>query len=295
MSYSRPSDHAAPGGLNHYVSEVRRYPMLTAGDEGELARRWRDKRDRLASERLVTSHLRLVARIARSFLGYGLPLEDLIAEGNQGLLRSIDRFDPDAGFRLSTYATWWIRAAIQEYILRSYSLVKMGTTAAQKKLFFNLRRLKGEMEEFEGGDLAPESVAKIAAHLRVTPDEVISMNRRLGGRDYSLNVPIGVEGDDEWQDWLTDDTEDQESRYGEHEERTQRRHKLLAALETLSERERHIIAMRRLRDRPVTLDILSREFGVSRERVRQIEVKAIEKLRRSIRACDISRPAQDPS
>lgn len=283
MNYFSSSDPLTPhGSLTRYLGSIRRYPLLTQPEEARLARLWREKQDVHAAHRLITSHLRLVARVVRDYRGYGLPMEDLIAEGNVGLMRSLARFDPDRGFRLATYALWWIRAAIQEYILRSWSLVKLGTTAAQKKLFFNLRRLKAELEAVESGDLAPETVSDIAVRLDVSEDDVVSMNRRLGGPDHSLNVPVGTEGEEQWMDWLADPGEDQETAYAEREEELRRRRMLNTALDTLSDRERRIVALRRLNENPATLETLSREYGISRERVRQIEVQALEKMRRSV-------------
>jgi RNA polymerase sigma-32 factor len=271
-------------GLSHYLGDIRRFPMLSQEEEEMLARRWRDKADVTAAHRLITSHLRLVARVVRDYRGYGLPSEDLIAEGNLGLMRSLARFDPDRGFRLATYAMWWIRAAIQEYILRSWSLVKLGTTAAQKKLFFNLRRIKAELEAIESGDLSPNMVADIAKRLNVAEEDVVNMNRRLSGPDHSLNVTVGPEGDEEWLNWLVESRPDQETAYGDREESRERRRLLEKALKDLSERERRIVSMRRLNESPATLEVLSREYGISRERVRQIEVQAVEKLKRSVRA-----------
>ena len=236
-----------------------------------------------AAHKLVTSHLRLVAKIAMGYRGYGLPVGELISEGNVGMMQAVKRFDPDRGFRLSTYAMWWIRAAIQEYILHSWSLVKMGTTASQKKLFFNLRRLKGQMQAIDDGDLQPEQVAKIAHLLDVPEQDVVSMNRRLSSADSSLNAPIKMDGDGEWQDWLVDDSEGQESKLAEREELTGRKALLANALKTLSERERHILVERRLKDNPTTLEDLSQHYNVSRERVRQIEVRAFEKLQKSMK------------
>jgi RNA polymerase sigma-32 factor len=258
--------------------------MLAKDEEYMLAKRWREDGDTQSAHKLVTSHLRLVAKIAMGYRGYGLPIGEVISEGNVGLMQAVKKFEPERGFRLATYAMWWIRAAIQEYILRSWSLVKMGTTAAQKKLFFNLRRLKGEMAALEEGDLRPEHVKTIAHKLAVTDDDVIQMNRRLAGPDASLNAPVGVEGDAEWQDWLTDDNaESQESTVANSEEYDARMGLLNAALAMLSERERHIIRERRLKDEPATLEDLSKEYGVSRERVRQIEVRAFEKLQKAMR------------
>jgi RNA polymerase sigma-32 factor len=249
-----------------------------------LAKRWREHGDTEAAHKLVTSHLRLVAKIAMGYRGYGLPVSELISEGNVGMMQAVKRFDPDRGFRLATYAMWWIRAAIQEYILHSWSLVKMGTTAAQKKLFFNLRKLKGQMKEIEEGDLAPESVKKIAKTLDVTEDDVVQMNRRLAAPDHSLNAPVRTDGDGEWQDWLVDPAESQETRLADSEELDKRARLLSDAMKTLNQRERHILEERRLKDEPATLEDLSQEYGISRERVRQIEVRAFEKLQKAIKA-----------
>jgi RNA polymerase sigma-32 factor len=270
-------------GLSRYLTEIRKFPMLGKEEEFMLAKRWREHEDPQAAERLVTSHLRLVAKIAMGYRGYGLPLGEVISEGNVGLMQAVKKFEPDKGFRLATYAMWWIRASIQEYILRSWSLVKLGTTAAQKKLFFNLRRMKGEIQALEEGDLKPEHVTKIATDLSVTEDEVVQMNRRMTGGDASLNAPVGSEGDAEWQDWLADDTAvSQESRLAESEEIGMRRELLEAAMEELNERERHIITERRLKDEPTTLEDLSQVYNVSRERIRQIEVRAFEKLQKAM-------------
>jgi RNA polymerase sigma-32 factor len=269
--------------LSRYLQKIRTYPMLDADEEVALARRWQVHQDQDAANRLVTSHLRLVAKIAMGFRGYGLPVADLISEGNVGMMQAINRFDPDRGFRLSTYAMWWIRAAVHEYILHSWSLVKIGTTASQKKLFFNLRKLKGALQAFEGGDLSPENVAKIAEQLNVPEKDVISMNQRLAGPDHSLNTPVREEGEGEWQDWLEDTRDNQETTVGHSEELAKRRSLLVGAMDRLSERERHIIAERRLSDSPATLQDLSLEYGISRERVRQIEVRAFEKLQKSVK------------
>jgi len=271
-------------GLSRYLAEIRKFPMLKPEEEFMLAKSWREHGDVEAAHRLVTSHLRLVAKIAMGYRGYGLPLGEVISEGNVGLMQAVKKFEPEKGFRLATYAMWWIRAAIQEYILRSWSLVKMGTTAAQKKLFFNLRRMKSQMQALDEGDLKPDQVATIAHKLAVTDQEVIDMNRRMSGPDASLNAPVGAEGDAEWQDWLADDNaENQESTMAESEELSLRRSLLETALDELNERERHIITERRLKDEPVTLEELSKEYGVSRERVRQIEVRAFEKLQNAIK------------
>jgi RNA polymerase sigma-32 factor len=274
---------ASDSGLAKYMQEIRRYPMLAHEEEEKLARAWRDQGDQEAAHRLVNSHLRLVAKIAMGYRGYGLPVAELIAEGNVGMMQAVKRFDPDRGFRLSTYAMWWIRAAIQEYILHSWSLVKMGTTAAQKKLFFNLRRLKGQMQAIEDGDLAPEQVARIAHLLDVGETDVVQMNRRLSGADSSLNAPIKLDGEGEWQDWLVDDADSQETEIAEREELSGRRALLAGALKTLTERERHILTERRLKDEPTTLEDLSKGYNISRERVRQIEVRAFEKLQKAMK------------
>ena len=272
--------------LVRLVDEAKRFPMLSPEREQLLSRAWRDKQDRQALTQLVGSHLRLVVKIARGFAGYGLPLADLVAEGNVGLMQAAEKFDPDRGFRFATYAMWWIRAAIQEYILHSWSLVKMGTTAAQKKLFFNLRKLKGQMAELEQGDLSPEAVTKIATDLDVPETEVIEMNRRLAGADNSLNALIGgngVDSDAEWIDLLPDEGPSQETILGDRKELQQRRQLLDVALKKLNQRERDIIFERRLKDEPSTLEELSHRYAVSRERIRQIEVRAFEKLQRAMR------------
>jgi RNA polymerase sigma-32 factor len=266
------------GGLSRYLSEIRKFPLLDPGEEYMLAKRWKEHEDRDAAKKLVTSHLRLVAKIAMGYRGYGLPVSEIIAEGNVGLMQAVKRFEPDKGFRLATYAMWWVRASIQEYILRSWSLVKMGTTAAQKKLFFNLRKAKSKIDAIEEGDLRPEQVAEIATKLGVREDEVVDMNRRLAAPDSSLNTPLRSDSESEWQDWLTDDTLDQESRLAEREELSERQELLASALGELTERERDIIEARRLRDEPVTLEELSKKYEVSRERVRQIEMRAFDKL-----------------
>jgi len=271
------------GNLQRYLNEIRSFPMLTADEEYMLARSFSEHGDVQAAHKMVTSHLRLVAKIAMGYRGYGLPLNEMISEGNVGLMQAVKRFDPERGFRLATYAMWWIRASIQEYILRSWSLVKIGTTAAQKKLFFNLRKLKGRLQAIEEGDLAPETVKKISEELSVPEHDVVSMNRRLSGSDHSLNAPLRAENDGEWMDWLVDDTENQEVVIAENEELTKRRALLQDALMTLNERERYILTERRLKDEPTTLEDLSQVFGISRERVRQIEVRAFEKLQKAIR------------
>jgi len=272
----------AHGGLTRYLEEIRQFPMLEPQQEYMLAKSWREHGDRDAAHQLVTSHLRLVARIAMGYRGYGLPIGEVISEGNVGLMQAVKRFDPDKGFRLATYAMWWIRAAIQEYILRSWSLVKMGTTAAQKKLFFNLRKIKGQLKALEEGDLRPDQVKQIATRLGVTEEDVISMNRRLAG-DSSLNAPVRNDAESgEWQDWLVDDTMDQETALAESEERENRRGMLNDALKGLNARERRVFEARRLAEDPLTLEELSAEFGVSRERIRQIEVRAFEKVQKAV-------------
>ncbi len=272
----------AHGGLTRYLEEIRQFPMLEPQQEYMLAKSWREHGDRDAAHQLVTSHLRLVARIAMGYRGYGLPVGEVISEGNVGLMQAVKRFDPDKGFRLATYAMWWIRAAIQEYILRSWSLVKMGTTAAQKKLFFNLRKIKGQLKALDEGDLRPDQVKQIATRLGVTEEDVVSMNRRLAG-DSSLNAPVRNDAESgEWQDWLVDDTMDQETALAESEERDQRRDMLNNALKGLNARERRVFEARRLADEPLTLEELSSEFGVSRERIRQIEVRAFEKVQKAV-------------
>jgi len=270
------------GGLARYLREIRKFPMLEKEEEYMLAKRWREHADPEAAQKLITSHLRLVAKIAMGYRGYGLPLADLIAEGNLGMMQAVKRFDPDRGFRLATYAMWWIRASIQEYILHSWSLVKIGTTAAQKKLFFNLRRIKGRIQAIEDGDLSPEAVKKIATELEVPESDVIDMNRRLAGPDHSLNAPLRSDGDGagEWQDWLADDSDTQETNLGEMEELGLRRDLLNSALSRLTDRERDILSERRLQDDPTTLEDLAKKYGVSRERVRQIEVRAFDKLQK---------------
>jgi RNA polymerase sigma-32 factor len=266
------------GGLSRYLSEIRKFPLLQPEEEYMLAKRWKEHEDPAAARKLVTSHLRLVAKIAMGYRGYGLPVSEIVAEGNVGLMQAVKRFEPDKGFRLATYAMWWIRAAIQEYILRSWSLVKMGTTAAQKKLFFNLRKAKNKIEAIEEGDMTPEHVATIADQLGVSEADVVSMNRRLSAPDSSLNAPLRSDSESEWQDWIADDTIDQETRMAEREELGERHELLTGALGELTEREREIIEARRLKDEPATLEELSQKYGVSRERVRQIEVRAFEKL-----------------
>ncbi len=273
----------AEGGLTKYLEEIRRFPMLEPQEEYMLAKRWKEHGDRDAAHRLVTSHLRLVAKIAMGYRGYGLPISEVISEGNVGLMQAVKRFEPEKGFRLATYAMWWIKASIQEYILRSWSLVKMGTTANQKKLFFNLRKAKSKISALQEGDLRPDQVQTIAKRLGVTEQDVVDMNRRLGG-DASLNAPIRDDGESgEWQDWLADDSDSQETVMAEHEELDNRRKALSSALEVLNDRERRIFEARRLADEPVTLEDLAAEFGVSRERVRQIEVRAFEKVQKAVK------------
>jgi len=270
------------GNLAIYLRDIRKFPMLDPNEEYILARAWREHGDLDAAHKLVTSHLRLVAKIAMGYRGYGLPLSELIAEGNVGMMQAVKRFDPERGFRLSTYAMWWIRAAIQEYILHSWSFVKIGTTAAQKKLFFNLRRLKRDMKAVDDGDLSPEQITDIAGELNVPEHEVIDMNRRLSGTDQSLNAPKHIDGDGEWQDWLADDAETQESKLSARQELQHRQRLLGKAMLGLNPRERDIIAARRLKDPPATLEALAAAYGVSRERIRQIEVRAFEKLQENI-------------
>ena len=273
---------SAHGGLTRYLEEIRQFPMLEPQQEYMLAKSWREHGDRDAAHELVTSHLRLVARIAMGYRGYGLPIGEVISEGNVGLMQAVKRFDPEKGFRLATYAMWWIRAAIQEYILRSWSLVKMGTTAAQKKLFFNLRKIKSQLKALEEGDLRPDQVKLIATRLGVTEEDVVSMNRRLAG-DSSLNAPVRNDSESgEWMDWLVDETMNQEDKLAESEEKEQRHALLINALEGLNERERRVFEARRLSEDPLTLEELSEEFGVSRERIRQIEVRAFEKVQKAV-------------
>ena len=282
-----PATVPALGGeasLNRYLAEIRKFPLLTPEQEYMLAKRFQEHGDNEAAAQLVTSHLRLVAKIAMGYRGYGLPVSELISEGNIGLMQGVKKFDPERGFRLATYAMWWIRASIQEFILRSWSLVKMGTTAAQKKLFFNLRKAKSQISAFEEGDLRPEHLSAIATKLGVSEEEVTNMNRRLGG-DASLNAPLRADGESEWQDWLADDTAvSQETQLAEDEEKSIRRGLLEEAMQELTDREKHILTERRLKDDPVTLEELAGQYGVSRERVRQIEVRAFEKLQKAMRA-----------
>jgi RNA polymerase sigma-32 factor len=277
---------AGENGLNRYLAEIRTFPVLSFTEEQHLAKQWRDAQDTKAAHRLVTSHLRLVAKIAMGYRGYGLPVSDLIAEGNLGLMHSVKKFDPDKGFRLATYAMWWIKASIQEYILHSWSLVKMGTTAAQKKLFFNLRRLKNRLDAADGTDLTPAQTQRIADSLDVTPVEVTDMNRRLSGGDQSLNAPLKAseEGSGEWQDILEDERDNQETRYLQLDETRKRRSILRAAMATLKPREKEIFAARKLLDEPHTLEVLADKYGISRERIRQIETRAMEKITAHIKS-----------
>ena len=275
---------SSEGNLSRYLQEIRKFPMLQPEQEYMLAKRWREHGDRDAAHKLVTSHLRLVAKIAMGYRGYGLPLSELISEGNVGMMQAVKRFDPDRGFRLATYAMWWIRAAIQEYVLHSWSLVKMGTTAAQKKLFFNLRKIKGQLQAIEEGDLSPENVHKIATELGVPEEDVVNMNRRLAAPDNSLNAPMRSDSEGEWQDWLVDESPNQEGLLGERQELGLRRDLLREAMKLLTGRERDILVERRLKDEPATLEDLSEKYGISRERVRQIEVRAFEKLQKAIKS-----------
>jgi RNA polymerase sigma-32 factor len=284
---------ASEGGLSRYLTEIRKFPMLEPSQEFMLAKRWTEHGDREAAHQLVTSHLRLVAKIAMGYRGYGLPISEVVSEGNVGLMQAVKRFDPDKGFRLATYAMWWIKAAIQEYILRSWSLVKMGTTANQKKLFFNLRKAKGQISALDEGDLRPDQVSHIATRLGVTEQDVVDMNRRLGG-DVSLNAPLREEGEGEWQDWLIDDSASQESVLASEQEGQNRLAALRDALSVLNPRERRIFEARRLSDDPITLEDLSGEFGVSRERVRQIEVRAFEKVQEAVKKNLAVREAPHP-
>ena len=273
---------SSDSGLSRYLSEIRKFPLLTPEEEYMFAKRLKEHGDSEAARRLVTSHLRLVAKIAMGYRGYGLPIAEIVSEGNVGLMQAVKRFEPDKGFRLATYAMWWIRASIQEYVLRSWSMVKLGTTAAQKKLFFNLRKAKSNIGAIEEGDLTHDHTVTLADQLGVTEREVTDMNRRLSGPDSSLNAPLRSESESEWQDWLADDTMDQETRLAEREELGDRHDLLANAMSTLTEREREIIQARRLQDDPATLEELSQKFGVSRERVRQIEVRAFEKLQKNM-------------
>jgi RNA polymerase sigma-32 factor len=275
------------GNLSRYLQEIRKFPLLEPQEEYMLAKRWKEHEDQEAAARMVTSHLRLVAKIAMGYRGYGLPLGEVISEGNVGLMQAVKRFEPEKGFRLATYAMWWIKASIQEYILRSWSLVKIGTTAAQKKLFFNLRRMKGEIKALEEGDLNQKNLEKIATTLDVSEQEVINMNRRMSGPDSSLNAPVRADSEGEWQDWLVDGSDNQETVLADQEEMTERRKILTDGMKVLNERERGILAARRLQDNPQTLEDLSQEYGISRERVRQIEVRAFEKLQKAMKSAAI--------
>jgi RNA polymerase sigma-32 factor len=281
---------APEGNLSRYLQEIRKFPMLNPEEEYMLAKRYQETGELDAAHRLITSHLRLVAKIAMGYRGYGLPLGEMISEGNVGMIQAVKRFDPERGFRLATYAMWWIRAAIQEYILHSWSLVKIGTTAAQKKLFFNLRKIKGQMAAIEEGDMSPENVAKIALELSVPEADVVSMNRRLSSPDHSLNAPVRLDGEGEWQDWLVDERDDQETELGDRQEHNSRHSLLVEGLKKLNDRERHILTQRRLIDDPVTLEDLSQHYNISRERVRQIEVRAFEKLQKSMRGTVPAKP-----
>ena len=270
--------------LARYLQDIRKFPLLEPEEEYMLAKRWKEHEDQEAAAKMVNSHLRLVAKIAMGYRGYGLPLGEIISEGNVGLMQAVKRFEPEKGFRLATYAMWWIRASIQEYILRSWSLVKIGTTAAQKKLFFNLRRMKGEIKALEEGDLKKENLEKIATTLDVSEEEVINMNRRMSGPDSSLNAPLRADAEGEWQDWLVDDSDNQETILADQQEMDERRKMLLGAMDVLNERERKVLAARRLLENPQTLEELSQEYGISRERVRQIEVRAFEKLQKAMKS-----------
>ena len=285
MARTLPSVASGDTGLSRYMEEIRRFPMLEPDQEYMLAKRYQEHEDRDAAHQLVTSHLRLVAKIAMGYRGYGLPIGEVVSEGNVGLMQAVKKFDPDKGFRLATYAMWWIKAAIQEYVLRSWSLVKMGTTANQKRLFFNLRKAKSPIQAFDEGDLKPDQVKQIATQLGVSEEEVVSMNRRLGG-DASLNAPIkATEGESgEWQDWLVDEGENAEQVMIRQDELETRREMLKEALEVLNEREKRVFLARRLEENPITLEDLSQEFNISRERVRQIEVRAFEKVQKAMRA-----------
>ncbi len=294
MAVNSLSVMSPDGGLSRYLTEIRKFPMLSKDEEFMLAQRWKEHQDPQAAHKMVTSHLRLVAKIAMGYRGYGLPIGEVISEGNVGLMQAVKKFEPEKGFRLATYAMWWIRASIQEYILRSWSLVKMGTTAAQKKLFFNLRKAKSQIAAFQEGDLRPEQVSEIATKLGVLDSEVISMNRRLSGPDASLNAPLRADGESEWQDWLADEEQvSQETRVAEDEEKSLRMSLLEEAMVELTDRERHILTERRLKDEPTTLEELAAQYGVSRERVRQIEVRAFEKLQKTMREAAIAKNMVD--
>jgi RNA polymerase sigma-32 factor len=281
-STSLPAIASGEGGLSRYLQEIRQFPMLAPEEEFMLAKRWKEHGDSKAAERMITSHLRLVAKIAMGYRGYGLPIGEVISEGNVGLMQAVKRFEPDKGFRLATYAMWWIKASIQEYVLRSWSLVKMGTTASQKKLFFNLRKMKGQIQALEDGDLKPDQVKLIATRLGVEEQEVINMNRRLSG-DASLNAHVSADAEGEWQDWLVDDSGSQEDVLVENEESAMRKDMLTKAMDKLTERERRVFEARKLQDDPMTLEDLSKEFDVSRERIRQIEVRAFEKVQKAVK------------
>jgi len=290
-SMNLPMISSGEGSLNRYLQEIRKFPMLAPEEEYMLGKRWKEHGDTKAAQKLITSHLRLVAKIAMGYRGYGLPVGDIISEGNIGLMQAVKRFEPDKGFKLATYAMWWIKAQIQEFVLRSWSLVKIGTTSSQKKLFFNLRKVKGRIQALEEGDLKPENVKLIAKKLGVEEQEVINMNRRLAG-DASLNAPLrnDADGEGEWQDWLVDDHDSPETVLGDNEESSQRNALLTTALTKLNERERRVIEARKLQDEPATLEDLSQEFNVSRERIRQIEVRAFEKLQKAVKAAAAQAP-----
>ncbi len=279
---SLPAIASGEAGLQRYLQDIRQFPMLQPDEEYMLAKRWKEHADAKAAQKLITSHLRLVAKIAMGYRGYGLPIGEVISEGNVGLMQAVKKFEPDKGFRLATYAMWWIKASIQEFVLRSWSLVKMGTTANQKKLFFNLRKVKSQIEALEEGDLRPDQVKLIAKKLGVTEEDVISMNRRLGG-DTSLNAHLRDDSEGEWQDWLVDESDNQEEMLAQSEEASMRHGLLLEAMEKLTDRERRVFEARRLQDDPVTLEDLSQEFGVSRERIRQIEVRAFDKVQKAVK------------
>ena len=279
---SLPAIASGEAGLQRYLQDIRQFPMLQPDEEYMLAKRWKEHGDTQAAHRLITSHLRLVAKIAMGYRGYGLPIGEVISEGNVGLMQAVKKFEPDKGFRLATYAMWWIKASIQEFVLRSWSLVKMGTTANQKKLFFNLRKVKSQIEALEDGDLRPDQVQLIAKKLGVTEEDVVSMNRRLGG-DTSLNAHLRDDSEGEWQDWLVDESDNQEEMLVQSEEQSMRHGLLREAMEKLTDRERRVFEARRLQDDPATLEDLSQEFGVSRERIRQIEVRAFDKVQKAVK------------
>jgi RNA polymerase sigma-32 factor len=279
---SLPAIASGEAGLQRYLQEIRQFPMLQPDEEYMLAKRWKEHADAKAAQKLITSHLRLVAKIAMGYRGYGLPIGEVISEGNVGLMQAVKKFEPDKGFRLATYAMWWIKASIQEFVLRSWSLVKMGTTANQKKLFFNLRKVKSQIEALEDGDLRPDQVDLIAKKLGVTPEDVVSMNRRLGG-DTSLNAHLRDDSEGEWQDWLVDESDNQEEMLVQSEEQSMRHGLLREAMDKLTDRERRVFEARRLQDDPATLEDLSQEFGVSRERIRQIEVRAFDKVQKAVK------------